>query len=83
MSCHRTGDIVKIRRPSTSGLEFVGGFVKGGVAGGAGVDALVWHVLVVFAGEGGFGALLADDTELLFDMLAPVPISLGARWRTF
>jgi hypothetical protein len=27
-------------------------------------------VLVVFAGEGGFGSLLAEDAELFFDVLA-------------
>ena len=46
------------------------GFIEWGVTGSAGVDAGRGHVLVVFAGEGGFGAFLADDTELLFAVLA-------------
>jgi hypothetical protein len=67
MSRYRTRDIVKVRRPSASGLELVGGFVEGSVAGGAGVDAGFRHVLVVFAGEGSFGSFFTEDAELLFD----------------
>jgi len=70
MSRHRTRDVVKIRRPSASGLELVGGFVEWGITGSAGVDAGFGHVLVVFASEGGFSAFLTDDTELFLAMLA-------------
>jgi hypothetical protein len=40
--------------------------VEGCVAGSAGVDAGARHVLVEFTGVGSFGALLADDAELLW-----------------
>jgi hypothetical protein len=70
MSPYRTGDTVKVRRPSASRLELVGGFVEGSIAGGAGVDAGFRHVLVVFAGEGSFGSFFSEDAELLFEILA-------------
>jgi hypothetical protein len=66
MSCHRAGNVVEICRPTATGLELVGGFVEGRVTGGTGVDASGRHVLVIFSGEGGFGALLAKDAELFF-----------------
>ena len=66
VSRHSAGDVIEVRRPSAAGLELVGGFVERGVAGGAGVDALGGHVLVIFAGEWGFGALVAEDAELLW-----------------
>lgn len=53
------------RRPSTPRVELVVGFVEGRVAAGAGVDAGVGVVLVEFAGARSFGALLAQDAELL------------------
>ena len=83
MSRYRTGDIVKVRRPSASGLEFVRGFVEGSIAGGAGVDAGFRHVLVVFAGEGSFGSFFTEDAELLFEMLACCFDIKVARWITF
>lgn len=65
MPRHRTRERIEEGGPSTSGLELVVRAVERRVAGGAVVDAGAGHVLVVFAGEGGFGALPTDDTELL------------------
>jgi hypothetical protein len=48
----------------------VGGFVEGSVAGGAGVDACGGHVLVIFAGEGSFGAFFAEDAELFYSFVS-------------
>ena len=42
------------------------GFVQGGAAAGAGVDAGGGIVLVVGAAAGGFGAFFAEDAELLW-----------------
>jgi hypothetical protein len=64
MPCHGARDAVEVCGPSAAGREFVGGFVEGRVAGRAGVDALSGLVFVEFAGEGGFGALFAEDAEL-------------------
>jgi hypothetical protein len=83
MSRYRTGDIVKVRRPSASRLEFVRGFVEGSITGGAGVDASFWHVLVVLAGEGRFGSFFTEDAELLFEMLACCFDIKDVRWITF
>lgn len=63
---HRAGDGIKVRGPTAAGLEFVRGCVEGGVAAGAGVGSLGGVVGVVFAGEGAFGAFLAEDAELIF-----------------
>jgi hypothetical protein len=65
VSCYRTLNRIEIRRPSAAGLEFVGRFVQRGVAADAGVNAGGWLVFVVFAGEGRFRALFAEDAELL------------------
>jgi len=60
-------------RPTAAGLELVVGFVERGLAAGAGVDAGGRGVFVVLASEGGFGALLAEDAELLWiSSLAPI-----------
>jgi len=64
VSCHCAGNVVKVRRPAAARLEFVVGFVEGCVATGTGVDAFGGGVLVVLAGEGGFGALFTEDAEL-------------------
>jgi hypothetical protein len=50
----------------------VGSFVEGRVAGGAGVDAGGWHMLVIFSGEGRFGALFAEDAELLWRSIVSI-----------
>ena len=62
---HRPRHRVKIRWPAATGLELVRRFVEWGVATRAGVDALRGVVFVEFAREGGFGAFLAEDFELL------------------
>lgn len=66
MPCHGARDAVEVCGPSAAGRELVGGFVEGRLAGRAGVDALSGLVFVEFAGEGGFGALFAEDAELFF-----------------
>lgn len=65
MSRHSTRHGVEIRRPAAARLEFVGCFVEGRVAAGAGVNALRGVVGVVFAGAGSFSAFLAEDAELI------------------
>jgi len=67
VSRHSAGDTIEVCGPSTAGFELVRGFVQGGVAGGAGVDTCGGHMFVVFAGVGGFGALLAEDAELFWE----------------
>jgi hypothetical protein len=52
-------------RPTAARIEFVVRFVERRVAAGARVDAGVRVMLVVCAGAGHFGALLAEDAELL------------------
>lgn len=64
MPRHRAWDAIEVGGPSAAGLELVCRFVQRRVAGGAGVDAAGGHVLVVSTGEGAFGALLAEDSEL-------------------
>jgi hypothetical protein len=81
MSRYRTRDVVKVRRPSTTRFEFVGGFIEGSVTGGAGVDAGSRHVLVVFAGERSFSSFFTEDAELLFAMLACYFDIKVARWQ--
>lgn len=53
-------------RPAAAGFEFVIGGIERRVAARAGVGAARGLVLVVFAGEGGFGAFFAEDAELLY-----------------
>ena len=64
MSRHSAWNRIEIGRPSAAGLEFVGGFVKRGVAAGAGVDAGGGHMFVVGASVGGFGAFFTEDAKL-------------------
>jgi hypothetical protein len=64
VSCHCTRNAIEVCWPSAAGVELVGGFVEWGVASCAGIDALVGHVLVVFASKGSFGTLFAEDAEL-------------------
>ena len=64
MPRHSSGDSVKESRPSAPGFEFLVSGVQGCGAGGASVDAGGGVVFVVVAGEGGFGAFLAEDAEL-------------------
>jgi hypothetical protein len=49
---------------SAAGLELVLGSVDGRIAAGAGICAGGRGVLVVFTGEGCFGAFLTEDAEL-------------------
>ena len=78
MPRHRTRDVVKVRWPSTARLELVFRGVKRCIAAYTCVDAFLGVVLVVFTGEGCFGALLAYDAELLLVELR-LPFVVGAR----
>lgn len=78
VASHSAGDVVEIGGPSASGFELVVCFVKRRVAGCAGIDSGIWHVLVVFAGEGRLGPFLSDDSELFCGLLDHVR---GERWR--
>lgn len=62
---HRARQAVEVRRPAAAAGELVRRLVEGGAAAGAGVDAGGRGMLVVGAGEGGLGALFAEDAELL------------------
>lgn len=64
---HRARHRVPESRPPAPGVEFVVCFVERGFAAAAGVDARGGVVLVVGAGAGGFGALLTEDSELLWE----------------
>jgi hypothetical protein len=66
MSCHSAWHGVEKGGPSAAGFELVRRIVEGCVAGGAVVGSRRWHVFIVFAGEGSFGALLTDDFELFW-----------------
>jgi hypothetical protein len=65
VSGHGARHGVKEGRPSAARLELVLGSVDWCVAAGAGICAGSRGVLVVFAGEGRFGAFLTEDAELL------------------
>lgn len=58
------GEGIKEGGPATTGFELVRGFVERGSAADTGVDAAGGHVLVVNTGVGGFGAFIAEDSEL-------------------
>lgn len=60
-----TWDVIEVCRPSAARLELVGSFVERSITSSAGVHSSIWHVLIVFAGEGSFGALFSDYAELL------------------
>lgn len=64
MTRHSPGDAVKIRRPAAVRLELVLRGIERRVAARAGVDALLGHVLVVFASVWRFGSLLSQHAEL-------------------
>lgn len=64
MSCHGTRYAVEVGRPTTAGLELVRCLVERCIAGGAGVDAFLGHMLVIFACERRFSALFSQDAEL-------------------
>jgi hypothetical protein len=59
MARNSTGDIIEIRRPATSRLEFVVRFIQRRVTSGASINTGIRHVLVIFARERGFGALVS------------------------
>lgn len=64
--CDGARDCVEESRPAAAGLELVLGRVDGRVAAGTVIGAGARGVLIVLAGEGRFGALLAEDAELLW-----------------
>lgn len=61
-----TRDVVEIRRPAATRLEFVVGFIERRVAASAGIDTLGGRVLVIFAGERSFGAFFTEHAELFY-----------------
>ena len=65
VSGHGARHGVEEGRPSAAGLELVLGSVNWCVAAGASICARGRGVLVVFAGEGRFGAFLTENAELL------------------
>ena len=75
---HRPRDAVKVRRPPASGLELVRRLVQRRLASRAPVHARRGGVLVVFARERRFRALLAQDPELL-RREDGAPFGVGAR----
>lgn len=64
VSRHRAGDVVEVRGPAAARFELVVRLVERRVAGGAVVNPLFGHVLVVFARERGFGAFFSENAEL-------------------
>jgi hypothetical protein len=74
---HGTWKAVEICRPAAAGLELVVGFVERSIAAGASVDALVGIMLVVFAGEWGFSALLSEDAKLFYIVLVIIILEMG------
>lgn len=56
---------IEIGWPTTPRAELVSGLVQRRLAAGAGVDAGLRGVLVIFPGTRGFGTLLSQDAELL------------------
>ena len=77
MPCNRTRDVVEVRGPSAARLELMFRRVKRCITAYTCVDAFFGVVLVVFTGEGCFGALLAYDAELLLVELR-LPFVVGA-----
>jgi hypothetical protein len=65
MSSHSTRNGIKESRPAAARLELVVGLVERSFAASAGVGTLGGHVLIKVAAVGGFGALFAEDAELL------------------
>lgn len=72
VSGHCTRHGIEERRPAAAGLELVLSSVDGRIAAGASVGARAWRVLVIFAGEGSFGAFLTENAELLCCMKVSV-----------
>lgn len=71
MPRHSTRDGVEESRPAATGLEFVGCFVEGRLAAGAGVDAIAGGggvMLIVFADVRSLSSLFAEDTKLLCEV---------------
>lgn len=65
MACYRSWDVIEVCWPPAARLELLLRRIQRRVAGGAGIDASVRHVLVKLAGIGSFGTLLSEDSELL------------------
>lgn len=82
VSRHSAWNRIEEGRPSAARLELVVRLVEGRVAASASVGALLGVVLVIFAGKGGFGALLAQNAELLCSRKVSVShLTLMARCR--
>jgi hypothetical protein len=64
---HCAWDSIPEGRPPAARIEFVVRFVQRCLAARAGIHTSVRVVLIVCAGTGSFGALLAQDAELLYN----------------
>jgi len=64
VASHSPRDGVEVSGPPASRLKLMVCFVEWCFAAGAGVDALIRHVLVILACERGLGAFLAKNAEL-------------------
>lgn len=64
MSRHSARQAVEVGGPSAARFKLMICLVEWCIAPSASVDALRGHVLIVFACEGSFGALFAEDAEL-------------------
>lgn len=64
VSGHCTWNGIEICGPATTALEFVFSLVQRSVAAGAGVNALLGHMLVIFTSKWCLCALLTQDAEL-------------------
>lgn len=76
MSRHCARDRVEVGWPAAAGFELMRGLVERSSAGGARVDAGRWHVFIVGARVGGFGALFAKNAELFW--LKDIYLASGA-----
>lgn len=70
------GNAVKVGRPTAARVELVGRLVERRVAPGTCIDTRIWRVLVVLASAWAFGALFAEDAELLLVQDCP-PLIVG------
>jgi len=63
---YSSGHSIEESWPSTSTLELVLRGIEGCIAADAVISSLARSVFVVFASEGGFGSLFAEDSELFW-----------------
>lgn len=79
---HRAGNGIEEGGPAAAGFELVARLVEGRTTSGAVIDARRGHMLVVFPGIWGLGALLSEHAELFFAQYrSPLIITLFDRVR--